>query len=179
MKKQYKRAMVTILFMGFIVALAVFLFFALEGSSEISGEYPEPQHSTALICESDKLSYPFFDYDGSNAKNTKITAIFDQDEINSISLTHTLYYDDRKAVLSSEALNHAAYNHGLSDYGFNADSFSAVFSKIENRLQLSIYVSKDEMEANTLRFFFLNGAFPTNIEETKSEYEELGFSCKR
>lgn len=151
------------------------------GTTTTSGGYPENVKSISLACENTGLAYPIFTYDNSLKKETKINAIFSGEKLKNISLVHSLSYSDLNSSIGSEGHNHAAMNISFGKDDLGADSFSATYSKSEEKMQMTLFAtSADFKKETTLKYFFLDsdGEFP----KTKTAYEkvlkEKGFSCR-
>lgn len=148
------------------------------GTTSTSGGYPEAVKSVSLSCENTGLAYPIFTYDNSNRKETKITATFSSDKLNSISLVHSLYYSDSNSVIGSEAHNHAAMNINFGENRLEADSFSATYSKSDTRMQMTLFGKNSDFENPAAKkYFLLDDSSSTSLEDVEKNYEKKGFSC--
>lgn len=167
----------------FLVLIAgIFLvWFLMKGKTTISGNWPEPETSQSITCEIDNFAYPFFAYDKSTKKNIKINIIFNNDNLYSIALINTLYYDTENAIASSEAINHASMGLSFADNDLDAESLGMSFSKLQDSLKMSLYAKKSEINNQSAKYFMLektsaDGAY--TFDEIKYLYENKGFNCK-
>lgn len=160
----------------FIVALIIILG---KGKTTITGEYPTNVSDDSLVCSADGLKYPFFTYDESNKKTTEIRILFSRDAIKSISLTHTLFYDDMTNVIGSEAHNHAALGKSFANDGLGVDEFNAVYTKFDDRMQMNLYATNAQLNDVSMKYFMLNTKeFLIGIDDFQRAYQNYGFRCE-
>lgn len=162
-----------------LTAIVFFVCLFLQSETKTTGNWPEPEISESLTCEVEGRLYPFFNYDNSEKKITKINAIFKNDNINTVSLVHKLYYDNDEQIIKSEAENHAAMNLKTQAEGLGPDALGANYSRLSDSLKMSLYVRNDDINSNTVKYFELDwvddGAY--NLMTTKAIYEKKGFVC--
>ena len=163
-----------------IFAVLVFFVFMMQGKTTTSGGYPENTKDGSIICNNNGLDYPFFRYDESIKKDTEITALFNDENLKSISLRYTLSYSNESLATTSEAQNHAAMNINFGNNQLEADAFSARYSKNGNKMIMNLYASQSDLKTtNGNRYFLLdNLSIDSSIEQYKDYYEKQGFICK-
>ncbi len=165
-----------------LTAIVLFLCFFLQGETKITDNGGTTTVTKSLSCEIEGVQYPFFDYDNSTKKTTKINATFDNDELNTISLVHELYYNSSDEVTRSEAENHAALNLKTQDEGLGPDYPGANYAKLSNpnRLKLSLYIQGKKLNYGTVKYFELDwvesGTY--NLSTVEKIYTEKGFKCE-
>ena len=161
-----------------LIILAIFLLlgFFLSGETKVSGEWSGIEKSETIVCSISEKDYPFFTYDKAQDKTIKVNAIFNKDKITAISLTHILYYDNEKAIIDSENLNHVAMNENFSTDSLGFDALGLKFSKFDGGLQMSLYTK--EINDEMLKYFMLNGANTYDMTEVQQIYESQGFKCE-
>lgn len=169
------------IFIAVIIIIAIAgVAFLLNGSTTTSGANPEPETNESLICEAENLSYPIFTYDNSTRKTTKITTIFDNDKINSISLVQIMYYDIAANIVASEAQNHAAMNISFGKDGLGADSYNARYTKLDDSMRMTLYADSSSVNTAAYKYFLINTEeFDIGMDDLKSIYNKQGFICRQ
>lgn len=167
---------------GIIMILAVLIFVAcifLQGETKTTGNWPKPYRSESLTCNIEGAEYPFFKYDNSKKKTTKINVEFENDNLNIISLVYLVYYDDSDQIIKSEAENHAAMNLKIQAEGLGSDALGANYARLKDSFKMSLYATKKDLNINTVKYFELDwiesGIY--DLATTKAIYEEKGFVC--
>lgn len=162
------------------VAILVLLWFLLNGSTTIENKPEESKTIETLVCESDEVSYPIFDFDHSISKSLKINVIFEDDSVESIALFYGLDYSDEETMKKSESHNHAAMNMSFYDAGMKTDDLNAKYSFVDKRFQMSIYTKKSEITQKSMKYFMLNDLYDINElnkEKTARIYNDKGLDC--
>ena len=137
------------------VAIVIFLIAALNGKTVVTGEFDGNKVTETLVCESERVNYPFFKYDNSNSKSLKINAIFEDEKIGSISLFYKLNYSNEEMAKKSESVNHAAMSESFASDGMKFDDLNSKYSFLDNSLQMSLYAKNSELNEKSLRYFML------------------------
>ncbi len=162
-----------------LIAAALLVCFFLNGKTTVTGGWPEPETSESLSCEAEGRAYPFFRYDNSTKKTTKITAVFKNDVLKTISLVHELYYNSSAEITQSEAENHAALNLRMQDERLGADALGANYAKLEDRMKMSLFADADKLNSGTVKYFELDwtesGEY--NLATARKNYEAKGYKC--
>ena len=161
-----------------LIILAIFLLlgFFLSGETKVSGEWSGIEKSETIVCGISGKDYPFFTYNKAQDKTTKVNIIFDGDKITAISLTHILYYDNEKAIIDSENLNHVAMNENFGTDSLGFDALGLKFSKFDEGLQMSLYTR--EVNDRMLKYFMLDGTSTYDMAKLQQIYESQGFKCE-
>lgn len=164
------------------VACIITLIILLHGETKTSGQNSTNTKSKSLICESQTVKYPFFDYDNSTAKNLKITANFYNNKINAISLAYTLYYDDARQIALSESSNHADMNISFGKDNLGADAFNAHYAKMEDSMKMNLYIEFDKLNLATAKYFMVEPkdqtSLPVSLSEYQENYKKQGLNCE-
>ncbi len=136
--------------------------------------------SKSLTCEAEGMQYPFFEYDNSTKKTTKINATFSGNKLDTISLIQELYYNNSDEIARSEAENHSALNLKTQGEGLGPDAFGANYAKLSDRLKFSMYAKAEKLEYETVKYFELDwvesGTY--NLPTMEKIYTEKGFNCE-
>ncbi|MBQ2695118.1 hypothetical protein IJG04_00555, partial [Candidatus Saccharibacteria bacterium] len=149
------------------IAVVCLILFLTQGQTTVTGGYDGLEAQEHLVCESKTTTYPLFSYDNSTSKSMKITATFRDDDLNSISLTYKLNYDDAEEIKKSEATNHGALNTTSQDEGLGPDAYEATYSKLKDGLQLSLYATGSEIDSRALKYFMLDSLTSTSYSQEK------------
>lgn len=163
-----------------LILLAVVLatVFLLRGNTTVTDNKGATVKNMTLSCIASGIEYPFFRYDNSTNKETKITLLFNGDNFKSISLFHTLHYGDADSVKGSEAQNHAAMNISFGENNLDADALSATYSMQTNKLIFTLYADVTDFNNNTSKYFLARDYDnKTTINNLKKNYEDQGFNC--
>lgn len=162
-----------------VAAIAVCVTLSMQGKTKVTDNTAGPETSEALTCEVEGVVYPFFKYDESEKKTTKINAIFQDGVMSTISLIYSLYYNNSEQIVKSEAENHAALNLKMQNEGLGPDAFDANYAKLKDRLKLSLYAEAKKLNINTVKYFELDwvesGKY--NMATVQANYEDRGFKC--
>lgn len=178
--KKKARIAICILILG-VVALIIGLILLMRGSTTTTGEYPEDVKQASLICRANNFSYPIFTYDNSVKKETEVKVIFGVKEFSSISLTQTMFYNDKDDVTASEAFSHADMNKSFGRDSLGADALGVSYARLEDRMKMSLYVNASKIDVVTAKYFLIDRysdyTLPRTLAELKKNYENKGFSC--
>lgn len=131
----------------------------------------------AVTCESDTMSYPFFEFDNAVRKNLKIVVSLDERGVRTVDLQYALYYNEPEMIVKSEAANHAAMNNQFYESGLGSDAVGATYSILNDSLQLNLHQTGDKMTAAEGEFLLINGILEYNQANVMRHFEELGMSC--
>ena len=106
--------------------------------------------------------------------------IFSEDELKSISLEYTLFYDSAEAIKASEAHNHAEMNFNFSRSGLSPDHYNAKYTVLSDSMRMNLYSVANKLDETAKLYFLIDGdgAFPTGKSTLKKNYEMKGFICK-
>ena len=161
------------------LAVAVVLISSLMSAKRSdSGEVIGEIKMDSITCESDKVAYPFFEYDDSVSKLLKVTAMSDGDNLHSVSLQYILYYNDEESILRSEGGNHAAMNMGFYERGLGSDAINATYSRLSNGLRFGLYQTGGDLSETEKEYFFLDGLMKYDVDTLSALYNGMGMNCK-
>lgn len=164
-----------------VIILGVILIIrALKGNVQTIGEYPGDVKSISVTCENTGDDYPIFRYDNSNGKETKVSAIYAGDKLETMSLVHALYYNNLNESIGSEGHNHAAMGIKMGEDGLNIDEFAATYSKSDTRMQMTLFARKADfvrVGSKAYKYFLLDNGIPESAEEFREFFQKKGFSC--
>jgi hypothetical protein len=182
MKKDKIYRKIGIVIIGTSICLGIIaVIFLMNGKAETSTAPIANVKTTALRCESDNYSYPFFKYDNSNRKELALNLVFNENAVQTISLNYQLYYNNENSVTASEASNHAAMNISFEANGLGADTFNATYSKFKDRLKFSLYTQKIDYKSE--KYFLIENTddtgHPDSLESYKNYYSGMGFNCTK
>ena len=165
----------------FVAIIILLLVFSLQGKTTTTGDYPENVSDKSLVCTGNDIEYPIFTYDKSNKKELEISLLFTRDKIRSIALRYSLYYNDTIDITGSEAHNHAAMNISFGKDGMGADALNATYARLDNRMQMNLYATNDQIDSTALKYFLINSDgdyIPNTIDNFKAIYENKGLACE-
>lgn len=161
----------------FLVAIALIVCFFMRGETKTNGGFPEPEVSESLSCEIEGLVYPLSGYDNSERKTTKVSMVFDDDKLKTISLIYQLYYNNNEEIAKSETENHAAMNLRMQSEGLGPDALGMNFAKLSNNLKMSLYAKVSELDSGSAKYFELENVNKYDLDVLKKFYEQKGFGC--
>ena len=163
-----------------VVLLILLGWFFTRGNITTTGDNPEVEKTNFIVCRNNEVFYPYFSYDNSEKKDLEITAIFNGDKLDTVSLVHTLYYSNHEDANRSEVLNHAAFNLETQNAGLGPDIFTAHYSTSNNNLQLTLNAKAKDINDSNAKYLILGEL--TSGDYTKSilqrNYKNNGFSCE-
>ncbi len=163
-----------------LTAIVLILCFFLQGETKVTDSGTTVEASKSLTCEAEGMQYPFFEYDNSTKKTTKINATFSGNKLDTISLIQGLYYNNSDEIARSEAENHSALNLKTQGEGLGPDAFGANYAKLSDRLKFSMYAKAEKLEYETVKYFELDwvesGTY--NLPTMEKIYTEKGFNCE-
>lgn len=161
-----------------LTAVALLIWFFLNGQTKVSGEYTGAVRTSSLTCKVDNVMYPIFTVDDATKKETEVKVLFSEERMKSISLTETLYYNSLEEAKRSEAHNHAAMNESFGAAGLEADAFNANYVAQEDRMSMTLYATSSEYNEITAKYFFTKGTNKnSSMEEFTKALNSQGLSC--
>lgn len=181
MEKEKKKYSSTIIIGTFLLATIIILIIFLSSSkTTISGQYPDVKNNDTLTCKANGVNYPFFTYDNSVEKNIKINVLFVEDNVRSISLIYSLYYNDNSAIVASEAHNHAAMNINFANDGLKPDALGATYSRLDDNMKMSLFLYSSEFTDVSKKYILVDNenVLPKSIEDFRRNYEKQNFECE-
>lgn len=170
-------------FIGIVLIIAsviLLIGFGLKGQTRVNGNYPEDIKSTSLKCSSTTAIYPFFSYDNASSRSTTVNIIFGNNGPITFALTTELFYTNATDINGSYAHNHAAMNKAFSEDGLASDSFSARYTKSDEKMIMNLYAKRSDLNANSMKYFLAENLEPTStINQFERNYEVQGFTCEQ
>ena len=160
-----------------LTAIFLTIWFFMRGETIISGDWPEQESSESLSCEIEGLKYPFSAYDNSERKTTKVSIVFINGNLKTISLIYQLYYNGSEEIEKSEAENHAAMNLKMQNDGAGPDALELNFAKLANSLKMSLYAEASELDNGMAKYFELEDISKFDLNNIKDSYEKKNFGC--
>ena len=164
-------------FVLMIIAVILLLIFFMQGETKIVGNYPENITSELLTCVKQNNNYPFFKYRNSNSEETKISAVFANKKIDSISLIHTIDYSNHQDAETSKASNMASMNKSFGQE-FGPGAFNARYIVNGNSMQMNLYAKSNEIRGSALKYF-LAESYPATMSDYEQNYLSQGFNCEK
>lgn len=162
-----------------IVSIISITIFLLKGQTTITGQNGSVISSESLVCESENQNYQFLSYDHAIRKTAKISALFNNNELSSISLLYALYYSDSELIETSRTINSAQLNVFYSKDGLPANSFSKSVSSSNATVIISLYADKANFNNKTSKYFMAdNLGEKSSPEDFEKLYTEKGFTCR-
>lgn len=167
-----------IVLMAISITSIVWLF--MRGQTVINNDHKNFTTTEDISCIGNGFLYPIFDFDEAYDKQLQINAIFDNNELYSISLVYRMTYDSDSKAERSEALNHAAMNNDFGINGLYADSYNASYSRINNNFQMNLYANGNMINDTAMRYFMLDN-LSNNSDRTQAKviqaYSDKGLKC--
>ena len=168
-----------------VVVIIIVLIMLMNGSTTTSGGGSSSEATRSLACTSESFDYPIYTYDYSTKKETVITATFNDDRLNRISLTHTLYYSSEEQIERSEAVNHAAMNISFANNNLEPDSFGANYRTLVSdpsalSLAMTMTTQADNIREEGAKYFMLQDVTNKDytLEDLRTTYRNAGFKCE-
>lgn len=177
-KEKNNKNIIGIIILAAIVVITI-LFFLLQGSTTTTGNFPENTSDKSLTCAGENIAYPIFTYDNATKKTAEISVLFSKDKFKSIVIAYNLYYTDVNSISASEAHNHAAMGQSFADDGLEADALSATYSKFDDRMQMRLYATDNQLTDKTTKYFMIDSREPlVSLGDFQNIYQKNGFVCK-
>lgn len=165
-------------FLFIIIALVAWFF--MNGETKVTGNFPDAESSESISCEALNIDYPFFNTDGANKKSARIATTFSDNELDSISLIYSLYYNSAEDITHSETVNHTNINFSSQKDGLGPDVHNLHFNKAADHLEARFYAKASDINSENAKYLMLNG-LPDGDNYSKSLieiiYEGQGFNC--
>ncbi|MBR3269634.1 hypothetical protein IKG07_00015 [Candidatus Saccharibacteria bacterium] len=177
-KKNSKRNWyILILVVGIILLIIFIIWLLMKGDVKTTGEYPNDTSPQSLECAKKNVAYSFFHRDDPSSAEVKITAVFADSKLDSISLVHrTKYNDEQTARLMSDS-HEGNMNISLQEKGIYPYSLGATYSQDKNVAQMLLYAKAAELDETTIKYFMLDSV-PENLTGYKRGYLAQGFDCE-
>ncbi len=176
-----KKILAPVIIIAIIIA-AIIMTILMRGETKTSGQNPENVIGESLICENQSTIYPFFGYDNARARNLRISANFYKDELDTIALTYTLYYDTPGQIEASEAHNHADMGISFGKNNLGADPFNVHFTKLNDSIRMELYITFKDLTPIAAKYFMIELydeiTLPKTLSEYHRNYKNQNFTCK-
>lgn len=163
------------MFFLFFITIAIIIYFLLNGKTTTTGNIPDSTISKNLHCTARNKEYPFFQYNNSQNETTDIIAIFGNDELKSIALVQTMYYDDKQGAIDSYNINHASMNKSFGQE-FGPDAFSAKYNTTDATMEMRLYATGNLLTQSAKKFFLITTSSMT-LEDIKTDLTNQSFEC--
>lgn len=161
-----------------LVAIVLITIFLLRGETTVINNETETERRITVSCEIAGLEYPFFRYDNSIKKTTKVAFLFSNEKFKTISLSQAMYYDDGDLVKNSEAQNHAAMGISFGENGLDANALSSAYSMQADKMVMTLYATENDFNINTSKYFLAQGySSKSTVDGLKKNYAAQGFTC--
>ena len=160
-----------------IIAIVLFIIFLLRGQTVISGGWQGSEETQSITCESSNIDYPLFRDNNSTTKNTKIRAIFGNDNLKTISIVYTLFFDEPTQASRSEAQNHAEMADHFNEDKLGVDALGISYSINNDKLVTTMVASANQINDKTLKYFLLNYKNNLTQKDIEQSYINQGFTC--
>ena len=163
-----------------LISIVSIICFLLSGQTTTTGQTGSIVSSNSLTCEGNNIPYQFLSYDNAKSKNAKITASFNDDKLNAISFSYTLYYGSPEQAEESKTINSAELNVFYGKDGLPANSFSKSLYADNEKTVISLYANTDDFNDRTSKYFIADGLGKnSSFDSFVKKYEEQGFICKQ
>ena len=176
-KGSKKNWYIMMLVLGIILLIIFIIWLLMKGDVKTTGEYPNDVSPQSLECVKKDVSYKFFKIDNPATAEVKITAIFANSKIDSISLVHRTKYSDKAKVRSMSDAHEGDMNMSFQTSGMDPYSLGANFSQDENVAQMALYAKAKELTDATIQYFMLD-SLPENLTGYKRGYIAQDFTCE-
>lgn len=162
-----------------LVSIVSIVLFLLNGQTTITSQNGGVIRTESLVCEGDNVPYRFLSYDNSNVKRAKITASFNDDKLDAISFSYSLYYSDLKLIETSKTINSAELNVFYGKDGLPANSFSKSLYSDSEKVMISLYADTNDFNDKTSKYFMADGLGKnSSFDSFVKVYTSQGFNCK-
>lgn len=165
-----------------IIAVILVILFGLRGETVTFGNNPDPETSSSLSCGSIGFDYPFFSFSEAKKRTIETRAIFNGGDLDTITLTYTLDYDDPETIEKSEASNHATMNILYAKDDLPPDAFDTKYSQLSDSLKFSMSADSSTISKGKAKKYFLLediGDAPYRLETLKKAYQQKGLKCEQ
>ena len=157
-----------------ISSIILTIWFFMRGQTTVTGNYLQNERSISISCKNERIEYPFFSYINTNNKKMTINLIFNDEHMQSASLTYELMFTNESDATKSETINRASMNKAIAAFGLNG-ILSPNYSYNSTSMHMNLYVSKTDFE-KAKKFLLLDNT-DSDIKTIIKSYENLGFAC--
>lgn len=161
------------------VAFALYLLFRTT-ETRITNTGKDAKMSV-LVCQAMAAADEgFFDTSGTHNIKQTIKITFTGDKSDKLSYTYEGTYSSSADASKANDNLHADYNNYM---GADAEKLTPNFSAINDTLKISLFASKNQINAKTGKLFYLSGEEVAKFAEytdtsLKELYKGKGFSCE-
>ena len=178
-KKTYKGCWIYLSLFFLVVFIILILFLLLfHDEALIKNNEGAVEEMTALTCEGDDVTYPILVGSGLDVGEIKVNLVFNERTLESISFIYKIALSNKDQIARGEARVHALMNESFANDGMGADSLGAVYSILDDALQISLYDVEKNINSTMAKYFLLdgvNGVF--NQNSITGLYESKGLRC--
>lgn len=164
------------------IAIILIIIFFLRGNTTIVNNKMETTKSTALACSSTIVKYPFFTHDNANSRELNIKLLFSNEDLRSVALDYSLFYNNETMATASEAHNHAAMNISYGTNGLGPDALNVKYTILDDRLRTNLFANASDIDIVSARYFLINtetaGGLPKTLTDYQQNYTRQGLDCK-
>lgn len=176
-KKSKKNWWLLVLAVGIVIIVIFIIWLLMKGDVKTTGEYPNDISPQSLECVKKDVAYSFFHRDNPSSAEVKITAIFANSKLDSISLTHRTAYSDADTAKKMSDSHEGSMNISLQEKGIYPYALGATYSQDKNVAQMLLYTKAGELNETTIKYFMLDNV-PENLTGYKRGYLAQGFTCE-
>ena len=178
--KKNNKSFLTVLIVSVIftiLAIGLFLWFFANGETTTTGNFPKPETSKSLTCESNTIQSSILNTNNTTRTTSKVTAAFTGNKLDSISITYSLYYSSQDQIEASETTNHANFNLRTQNEGLGPNIFNLHFVKTTDHLEINMYANSKDITEKTSSYLLLDNATALDRSTIEQNYTNKDFKC--
>ena len=181
--RQKKYGWLIVLGVCLVIILLVFLFLN-NGGEKYSKGNDDNKKVEAIVCTSLVDSNPVFNFSHAKKTENKIKVFFGNERLCQISYNYTGEYDSDTAADTAEAVIMAGYNNYMGENNKSMMLLVPTYSSIEKTVTVDLVAKRDDLDAITAKFFYLDSIEYNNIKgysisKVIDLYKKKDFICER
>ena len=150
----------------------------LNGSTTTTNTGANIETTKSITCESNDIPYPPAAKINPPNQSIKINATFDNNKLDTISLTYRIKYPDESTAKQSTTNLHIAINQNFQEDSLGTDALNAKYSTIENTTQLSLYAKSKSITGMSAKYFLLDTTSDIFKQDHLTKiYSDKGLNC--
>ena len=167
----------------FVIAGVILLILLISPKETYISDGDKMESIGILDCRASSVDEAFFNYDTASRADHEIKITFKSGVADKINYTYEGEFSSNDAAEIALSWMHADYNNYMGEVGVYQEDLSPMFSVINAKGIINLYIDESKFTSATARFVFLDEDKYAVFRDMRAEeigklYESKGFSCE-